>query len=974
MNQVAVKVLHSDLAESVGAERFLREIRLTSGLDHPSIVPVTDSGADGNALYCVLPYMTGGTLRDLLREKKQLPIAEALDIGCTISNALAYAHARGLIHRDIKPENILFHNGKAYLGDFGIARALYATAGDLTTTTTGVIRGTPAYMSPEQASGERNYDGRSDIYSLGCVVYEMISGMAPFVGPTSQSVMAQRFSTTPRPMRSYRKSVSSELERVVETALAMVPADRFAKAEEFSAALEAAGKVPARRKIDFRMAAVGLVAAGVLVAAGIYAGKSGFVDSAPIAPDTTQLVVLPFDRDTASQPLGSVDPLVYDAFSVLHGLTVLEPFQVRDAIARNSRVSGAERDRSVSVALGAGRFVRGQVVTMPGGDGWKVYAWLHQVKARGDTTLFKASVTINRADLGSIDLQYAALARTLLLRGGEGDPVSSVVATKSLPAMQFFGKGMDAVAEWNFPVADSMLAAAIASDPQYGRAYVWQAQVRFWQRSGPETWAPLAMKALLDTTRLPERDIQLARGLAALGEKDYDKACQEYDALRKKNDADFAAWFGLARCRDLDFRVVRDAKSPTGWRYLSSYSDAVDAYEHAFTVLSLSHRSLERGAFEPLRELLFMRPSKLQAAVLPPGETGTLTGRLDWENNKPILRPVPMALLAAGDPQAVPAGMKKAIESQRRLFARIAASWSAALPTSAGAKEGVAVAFEMRGDRSALDTLRAARSLATDEDAKIRLAAAEAVLRLKFANPAHAADFVGVRRLADSLLTAIPNPTARQATYLAPLAVLLERCEILGRMVELSPFSNPRGVARDALGAVDALTVRTMLGCTTNPAAEIRHLEKLMEASTGDRAAIKSVLTRAVQSMAASDTAITSAFAVNGPYLIRAQQAVYRGRVDSVRAIMARLTAARERTGYDDVAPDAIYLEARVELATGDSAAAQRSLATLFDRLPYLTPGMLNRPVEMAGLMRAMELSGSAQWRRARQTLSSPRH
>ena len=162
---VAVKVLHLELAESVGAERFLREIRLTSQLDHPSIVPVIDSGADGSRLYCVLPYMEGGTLRDLLSRSRQLAISESVRIATTIAEALAYAHDNGLIHRDIKPENILFSEGKPYLGDFGIARVLHATAGDLGTTTTGVVRGTPAYMSPEQASGERNYDGRSDIYS-----------------------------------------------------------------------------------------------------------------------------------------------------------------------------------------------------------------------------------------------------------------------------------------------------------------------------------------------------------------------------------------------------------------------------------------------------------------------------------------------------------------------------------------------------------------------------------------------------------------------------------------------------------------------------------------------------------------------------------------------------------------------------------------------------------------------------------------
>jgi tRNA A-37 threonylcarbamoyl transferase component Bud32 len=959
MNAVAVKVLHLDLAESMGAERFLREIRLTSGLDHPSILPVIDSGAEGSQLYCVLPYMEGGTLRDLLREKKQLGITEAVEIAKTIAIAVAYANDNGLIHRDIKPENILFHQGKAYLGDFGIARALFATAGQLTTTTTGVIRGTPAYMSPEQASGERTYDGRSDIYSLGCVVYEMIRGMPPFVGPTTQSVMAQRFSTVPREMRAYRSSVSPAMERVVQKAMMPVPADRYMTAREFADALEAAAKVPPTRAFSRRGIMIGVAAAALLVAAGALANRLGVgAATTDVRPDTTQLVVLPFERDAATESLGSIDPFIYEAFSAWRGLTVIEPFQVRDAVARKGTVSGVERDRSVAVALGAGRFVRGSVVSLPGGAGWRIFGWLHEVRGKSDTMLYNASITIKPSDLATIGSHYASLASMLLLRGSDSSSSSSslVVSTTSLPAMQFFARGIGAVNEWDFPTADSLFASAVVLDPKYGRAYLWQAQVRFWQRAGPDAWAPLAQKALVDTTRQPQRDIRLARALAALGAKDYDAACREYDGLRQKNAADFAAWFGLGRCRDLDYRIVRDAESPTGWSYRSSYSDAVDAYQRAFEVLSLSHRSLERGAFEPLRDLLFMRPSKLQATVLPPNEAGSFVGRLDWENGKPILRPIPLALTAAGDPAAVPAGLRQAVASQQKLFGKIAAAWSAALPTSAGAKEGVAVALEMRGDRAALDTLRIARSLATDPDAQLRLAASDVILRLKFANPADSNQFRIIQRLADSLLTENPRPSARGATSLIPLAVLTGHCHAAASLLQQTPYSNTRGVSRDALGAADALTVSTLLGCADDPSREVQGLQRRVETSAADPSAVVNLLARAVQSMAGSDTALTSSFARTGGYLLKAQSFANDGKRDSVRALLTRLAAARVRTGYDDISPDAVYLESRVLLFVGDTAMAKESLHRVLERLPFLTPGMLARPVEMAGFLRCIEL------------------
>ncbi|HKW41838.1 MAG TPA: protein kinase [Gemmatimonadales bacterium] len=235
---VAIKVLHPELATTLGVERFLREIDIAAGLTHPQILPLYDSGEADGLLYYVMPYLEGETLRGRLEREGQLPIADAVRIGCEIAEALAYAHSRGVVHRDIKPENTMFSAGRAVVTDFGIARAVTAAALQ-PITTSGLVVGTPAYMSPEQATSAGRLDGRSDIYSLGCVVYEMLTGSVPFTGSTPQAVMARHSVDVAPPIRSVRPTVPEGLERAVLRALAKVPADRFATAAEFAAALTA---------------------------------------------------------------------------------------------------------------------------------------------------------------------------------------------------------------------------------------------------------------------------------------------------------------------------------------------------------------------------------------------------------------------------------------------------------------------------------------------------------------------------------------------------------------------------------------------------------------------------------------------------------------------------------------------------------------------------------------------------------------
>jgi len=250
--QVALKVLRPELAAVIGGERFLAEIRVTAHLQHPHILPLHDSGDANGTVFYVMPYVEGESLRDRLTREKQLPIADAVRIATEVASALDYAHRHGVIHRDIKPENVLLHDGQALVADFGIALAVNS-AGGTRMTETGMSLGTPHYMSPEQAMGEREITARSDVYALGAMTYEMLVGEPPFTGPTAQAIVAKVLSTEPTRPTVARRSVPPHVEDAVLTALEKLPADRWGSAAEFAEALKGGGT--AERRTDRRQTA-----------------------------------------------------------------------------------------------------------------------------------------------------------------------------------------------------------------------------------------------------------------------------------------------------------------------------------------------------------------------------------------------------------------------------------------------------------------------------------------------------------------------------------------------------------------------------------------------------------------------------------------------------------------------------------------------------------------------------------------------
>jgi serine/threonine-protein kinase len=310
--RVAIKILHPELSAVLGPERFLNEIELTANLQHPHILPLFDSGSAEGLLFYVMPFVEGETLRARLERERQLPVSDALRIATEVADALQYAHDRGVIHRDIKPENILLQGGHALVADFGIALAVQTAAG-ARMTQTGLSLGTPQYMSPEQAMGEKQIDARADVYALGAVTYEMLTGDPPFTGTTLQAIVAKVISAEPEPPSLVRRMIPPHVEAAVLCALAKIPADRFGSASHFSAALSSiSAGFPARRSPSTAAIASrpprptrrrrALLAAGVTIAAcglagGWLLGREGraasardvAVSASVLLPDSLQI-------------------------------------------------------------------------------------------------------------------------------------------------------------------------------------------------------------------------------------------------------------------------------------------------------------------------------------------------------------------------------------------------------------------------------------------------------------------------------------------------------------------------------------------------------------------------------------------------------------------------------------------------------------------------------------------------------------
>jgi serine/threonine-protein kinase len=474
---VALKVLHPELATSLGPERFQREVRLAARLQHPHILSIHDSGeVPGDAstpplLWFAMPFIEGESLRDRLTRERQLPLEDALRIGREAADALEYAHRHGVIHRDIKPENILLTGAHALVADFGIARALADGQTDGRLTETGTTLGTPAYMSPEQAAGERAIDHRSDIYSLGCVVFEMVAGEPPFTGPTAQAIMARRFTEAPRPLRQLRETVPPAVEVAVAKALAKSPADRFGSAAEFARALAETGvartgetsqptaaspaTMPASAPVTAATAAAPraagrrfpvttAMAIGFLLGLGVLFGwlrSHGRVDDTPAG--VKRLAVLPFENLGSPEDEYFADGVTDEVRGKLASLSGL---QVTARSSSGQYKKSPKSPQEIGRELGVDYLLTGTVRWEKAASGNRVRVSPELIKVGTAATTWQQPFDASITDVFQVQADIAGRVSEAL-DVALGAPQKRTLAekpTENLPAYEAFLKGEEA--------------------------------------------------------------------------------------------------------------------------------------------------------------------------------------------------------------------------------------------------------------------------------------------------------------------------------------------------------------------------------------------------------------------------------------------------------------------------------------------------------------------------------------------------
>jgi len=521
---VALKVLHPDLAASLGPERFLREIKLAARLNHPHILPLHDSGEADGFLFYVMPYIEGESLRERLDREQHFSVDEAVHHGRAIASALHYAHRQGIVHRDIKPENVMLYEGEAMVMDFGIAKAVSAAGGPETLTQTGMMIGTPAYVSPEQAAGETNLDGKTDQYSLGCVLYEMLSGERPFSGATPQAVMAKRFSETPRPLRALRASIPESVERAVAKAMSMDATARYSTAAQFGQALASGSLMTPTDTASLPHAAVS-------------AAKS--------------VAVLPFtnmsaDPDNEYFTDGMAEEII-NALNKVQSLRVAARTSSFAFKGKNEDVGEIGRKLKVSTVL------EGSVRKM--GNRLRITAQL--VNVADGYHLWSERYDREMEDVFAIqdDISQAIVkALKVILSEGEKKQIEKARA-ESVQAYDYYLRGRQyyQIHRKSLEYARQMFNRAIETDPEYARAYAGVADacsllyMYFDAREFNLKQADIASARALELE--PDlAEAHVARGLAISLSKRFTEAEAEFETAMKLDPKLFEAayWFGRA--------------------------------------------------------------------------------------------------------------------------------------------------------------------------------------------------------------------------------------------------------------------------------------------------------------------------------------------------------------------------------------------------------------------------------------------
>ena len=956
---VALKVLRPELAGALGPERFLREIKVAAGLTHPHILPLFDSGVADRLLFYTMPYVAGESLRHRLVRQRRLSVSDAVTITRDVADALSYAHGQNIVHRDIKPENILLEAGHPVVSDFGIARAI-SEANASRVTGTGFVVGTVEYMSPEQAAGDE-LDGRSDIYSLGCVLYEMLIGHTP----TSQgaSVSAQR------------RDIPLDVDYAIEVALAKLPSERFATAREFAEALgppeTTAGSGRRSKRRWRRWGAVAAVGALTLGTLGVFLLPR--LASAKL--DASLYVVVPFGhRGGAAPALVSGDQcelLLSQAFGRWTDVRLADPLRVHDArMRRGDQSMTLDEAKTLAKDIGAGMLVWGDVSTV--GDSIQVTAALYDLR-RGGKTVRDYTVRIHK-DGQQLESKFRELADSLLLGGVNSDRVRpEVIGTEALAAFYAYADGRDALARWDLGRAERAFRTALDGDPDYAQASLWLAHAQMWAEEPVADWQANTARALASPDRLGSGDLALAHALASLAAGRYPEACDRYRQIIAHQPADFVAWFGLGECQRRDKVVEPDSASPSKWRFRASYRGAAAAYRRALELVPSAHRAFTGIAIQRLIDLFFAEVDLYRPGYAPLGDTLRFAAFPSLDHDTLAFVPWLIADFYSAKAGSRPSSTQAAIAHNREELRGLIRKWIAAFPASANAYEALSLVLETTGEldlgpeteRSALAAIRRARGLPGDADQPLRAAVAETRLLFKLERFREAA------ALADSILANPPaEPAPLAARRLGGLALLTGHVYRAAQFLQRSaPLDTP--ITWDGLELPDApMPVRQAglellaYAAVGEPAESLRAGKRRVDQRVSSwagplsrerlRLAVLHVpMGLAFETIGLSDVHRRDA---GGDYVLEMQWAIAHGDTSAVRAELARQASLRTRARAGDVAINGTYGEASMLLQLRDSAAAIALLDFSLQALPTLGTALLEQPEQIGCAIRAMVL------------------
>ena len=946
--KVAIKVLRPELSTALVHERFLREIDIAANLAHPNIVPLHERGEAEGLLFYTMPFVEGESLEDRLDREGPLPLEDALLILRDVADALDYAHGEGVLHRDIKPANIMLSHGHALVADFGVALAMSASTSPRATGA-GMVVGTPAYMSPEQIAGDE-LDSRSDLYALGCVTFAMLTGRPPFLGGAMHETLRQHIGEAPPRLRALRADIPSSLEAAVGGALAKAPADRYHSSGEFYRAVEAAlhggrsgpsvGGLRARRR---RTLIVALTMGALAVAAVI-----AFL---PPRTDPMRMVLL-------LPPAGRVPPRVVaqvrQALGEWNGLSLVDSEAVERA-ARGAAPVTSEKARSTGRRLGAG----------------KVF-WL---EAAGDAArtglrirLFEVgSGAGGMRDVPAPTRESISFAVAQLLAGSSIS--EGLGATRGYEALRAAVTGDSLLSRWELDLAVEAYRSAIAADPRYALPRLRLARLDQWRDVPSGTWVELAETALRTGEPLSGPERLEAEALAAYARGKFPTACDRYRQIVDGDSSSFVGWYGLAVCQLRDGVVIPDPRSPSRYRFRTSYHRGLVAHRRALQLQPLAHLVFGGPAVGKLVENLFAESNKIRGGYLRAGDSTVFFAAFaDFAGDTLSFVPWPAAETFAWKHPV--ANRLKAMQEARKQLLEITAGWEAQYPRSEPALLAHAVALELNGrvtsaspeENNALGMLERVGALHRGQPMPIPILADKVRLLVKSGR------FAEATAVAESALVLRPA-AGSDGVLQAGLAALLGRvflaANLLGRYgLDEELTDQVRGTILTAPVGLRVSRQRMLtFGAFAAPPESLSALTATVDAQLAGRdSTARASLRRAILRFPS-----LYAFPVMPPLspaddpfeTAQIERAIWAGDTASARHLLAEVDIQRRDLAPWEVSLDILVLESRLRVMVGDTAAAAANLGAALGDLSLLSRDLL-RVSHAAVLGRAAVLLYSA--------------